>query len=60
MATKRTKKVEPAVEAPVVREVQPADIEQTAYQLYEARGAQPGFALEDWLRAESLVLSQSN
>jgi hypothetical protein len=60
MATKRIKKVVPAVETPVVHEVQrvPFDVEQVAYQMYEARGREPGFELDDWLRAESLARSQ--
>jgi hypothetical protein len=38
----------------------PSDIElrirQRAYQLYEQRGRVDGFALDDWLRAESEIL----
>jgi hypothetical protein len=29
-----------------------AEVAQRAYEFYEARGAEPGHELEDWLRAE--------
>ncbi|HXT12606.1 MAG TPA: DUF2934 domain-containing protein [Candidatus Angelobacter sp.] len=29
-----------------------AEVAQRAYELYEARGREPGHELEDWLRAE--------
>lgn len=32
--------------------VNPDDVARRAYELYEARGAEPGQDLEDWLRAE--------
>lgn len=31
-------------------------IAQRAYEIYEARGRQPGFAQQDWLRAERELL----
>ncbi len=37
--------------APVDRRVEEA-IRQRAYELFEARGGQDGYELEDWLRAE--------
>jgi len=33
-------------------------IASRAYELYEARGFQEGFALSDWLQAEEQVLTQ--
>jgi hypothetical protein len=33
-------------------------IQQRAYELYEARGAEPGYELEDWTMAESEILRQ--
>ena len=33
-------------------------IQVRAYELYEARGAQPGHELEDWVQAESEVAKQ--
>jgi len=33
-------------------------IEKRAYELYQARGASPGRALEDWTRAEAEVLRE--
>jgi hypothetical protein len=42
----------------------PADLEakirERAYQLYQERGATPGFENEDWLRAEREVLARQN
>lgn len=39
---------------------QPNDIEESirrrAYELYELRGREDGFALDDWLQAEAEVL----
>ncbi len=34
-------------------------IEQRAYELYEARGSEPGHELEDWTKAESEILQQT-
>jgi FKBP-type peptidyl-prolyl cis-trans isomerase (trigger factor) len=34
----------------------PEEVERRAYQLYEARGAEPGAELDDWLRAERELL----
>jgi len=31
-------------------------IARSAYDLFEARGSQPGFALNDWLKAEGAML----
>ncbi len=40
----------------------PVELEQTirsrAYELYEERGRQDGFAQDDWLKAEAEVLSR--
>jgi Protein of unknown function (DUF2934) len=33
-------------------------IQKRAYELYEARGATPGQALEDWTQAEAEVLRE--
>ena len=35
-------------------------IQKRAYELYQARGADPGHALEDWTKAESEILNQTN
>jgi hypothetical protein len=35
-------------------------IEERAYQLYEARGRQDGYAIEDWLQAEHEVLHDAS
>jgi hypothetical protein len=32
-------------------------IRERAYQLFEARGREPGHELEDWLRAEAEILA---
>ncbi len=52
-ATKMQKAVpqETARETPR-REVTDAEIRQRAYEIYLARGAAPGFELDDWLQAE--------
>ena len=42
---------EPAKKTPR-REVTDEEIRQRAYELYLARGATPGFELNDWLGAE--------
>jgi len=34
-------------------------IQTRAYELYEARGFQPGHELEDWVQAESEVAKQT-
>jgi len=34
-------------------------IQMRAYQLYEARGSQPGHELEDWVQAETEVAKQT-
>jgi len=34
-------------------------IQVKAYELYEARGAQPGHELEDWIQAESEIAKQT-
>ena len=34
-------------------------IEKRAYELFEARGAEPGHDLEDWVRAESEIVQQT-
>jgi hypothetical protein len=34
-------------------------IEQRAYELYEARGSEPGHELEDWTKAEAEIVHQS-
>jgi Protein of unknown function (DUF2934) len=34
-------------------------IEQRAYELYEARGSEPGHEMEDWTKAEAEILHQS-
>lgn len=37
-----------------------AAIRERAYQLYENRGRQHGFAQDDWLQAEAELLGQNN
>ena len=34
-------------------------IEKRAYEIFEARGAEPGHDVEDWVRAESEILQQT-
>lgn len=34
-------------------------IEKRAYEIYEARGAEPGHELEDWVRAEAEMMQQT-
>ncbi len=34
-------------------------IEQRAYELYEARGSEPGHEIEDWTKAEAEILQQT-
>jgi hypothetical protein len=34
-------------------------IEQRAYELYEARGSEPGHEVEDWAKAEAEILQQT-
>jgi hypothetical protein len=46
----RSKPIEPIVER---------EIQIRAYELYEERGKCQGFALEDWLKAETEVLARS-
>ncbi|PYR42493.1 MAG: hypothetical protein DMF93_05710 [Acidobacteria bacterium] len=41
-----------AVRVPAKTEPTPDDVARRAYELYEARGSEPGAELEDWLRAE--------
>jgi hypothetical protein len=38
--------------APISIEPTPDDVARRAYELYEARGSEPGAELDDWLRAE--------
>ncbi len=58
-ATKMQKAVpqEPAKETPR-REVSDEQIRQRAYAIYLARGATPGYELDDWLQAESELRSK--
>jgi len=35
-------------------------IQQRAYELYEARGSEPGHEVEDWTKAEAEILKQTN
>ena len=34
------------------------EVQVRAYELYEQRGKGPGFALQDWLKAEAEVLAR--
>lgn len=34
-------------------------IEQRAYEIYEARGSEPGHEMEDWTKAEAEILHQA-
>jgi len=53
--------LEPAVPPTVVPQPQATDVTELirarAYQLYELRGKEEGHAEEDWLQAESEILS---
>jgi hypothetical protein len=40
------------------REVTDEEIHQRAYEIYLARGAAPGFELDDWLQAERELRSK--
>ncbi len=40
------------------REVTDEEIRQRAYEIYLARGAAPGFELDDWLQAERELRSK--
>jgi len=59
MARPRTnRRTTPSVE--VFRQRTPPsteDVARRAYELYEARGAQPGWDLDDWLQAERELIS---
>ena len=48
---------EPARESPR-REATGEEIHQRAYEIYLARGAAPGFELDDWLQAERELRSK--
>ncbi len=60
--TKRTQRVatEPSGSAAAAVAIVFIDVQQQvrerAYQLFEARGREPGHELEDWLRAEVEIL----
>jgi hypothetical protein len=41
-------------------EVRPEEIERLAYQLWEERGRPEGNSLEDWTRAQEILLSRAN
>ena len=60
LAATKTQKVvpqEPVAETPR-REVTDEEIHQRAYEIYLARGAAPGFELDDWLQAERELRSK--
>jgi len=38
----------------------PEEVERRAYELYKARGAEPGAELDDWLQAERELLDPSD
>ncbi len=40
------------------REVTDEEIRERAYEIYLARGATPGYELDDWLQAESELRSK--
>jgi len=48
---------EPVIETPR-SEVTGEEIRQRAYEIYPARGATPGFELDDWLQAERELRSK--
>ncbi|HJY87581.1 MAG TPA: DUF2934 domain-containing protein [Candidatus Acidoferrales bacterium] len=48
---------EPVIQTPR-REVTEEEIRLRAYEIYLARGATPGFELEDWLQAERELRSK--
>lgn len=48
--SKKTLKAEPA------SEVMPEEIQRLAYQLWEERGRPEGNALDDWSRAEAILM----
>ena len=51
---KQANQSSPAEDHPTLKEVA-----QRAYELYEARGAEPGHELEDWLNAEQELNKES-
>ncbi len=55
MATpKKTNVIQMPVSAPTADE-----IAQRAYEIFEARGGEPGHDLDDWLQAESELLREN-
>jgi hypothetical protein len=56
---KRTEQEQPIQLRKAPLDVQ-AEVRRRAYQLYEQRGKQEGFELEDWLQAETEVLDNPN
>jgi hypothetical protein len=55
MATpKKTNVIRMPVSAPT-----PDEIAQRAYEIFQARGGEPGHDLDDWLQAESELLREN-
>jgi len=52
---KTEERKEAETETPSTADSKQEKIRKLAYQLYVARGAQPGKELEDWLQAEQLI-----
>ena len=42
----------PTMQKTIEREATDEEIRQRAYEIYFARGAAPGFEVDDWLQAE--------
>ena len=40
--------------------MEPQEVAQVAYELYEQRGREDGHDLEDWLKAEAVVRQRHN
>jgi len=55
MATRRTES-----DMPVRTEPTSNDVARRAYELYEARGSEPGADLDDWFRAEQELREASD
>ena len=53
-AAPRTRKAAPQADA--LPEVEPHEIERLAYQLWEQRGRPEGTSVEDWNRAQEMLL----
>lgn len=55
-----TSKIQPQTSQDLLDAKMHARIQERAYQLYEARGRQPGRDMEDWITAEAEMLGRKN